>query len=77
MLLMPEPLVAEAMKCLGQSVTGADEVWAVADRMHTSFTATLDHLCNLGYLDDATRDAMREEIETRATAKAFKPRPSS
>ncbi len=76
MLLMPEPLVAEALKSLPQPVTREDEVWTVANRLHTSFTATLDHLHNLGYIDDTTREVVRERIEIRSAAKAVKQPPS-
>ena len=70
MLLMPEPLVAEAVKSLPRFVTREDEVWTVANRLHTSFTATLDHLYNLGYVDDTARESVRERIEIRTAAKA-------
>lgn len=72
MLLMPSELVAQAVKALAQSLTREEEVGAVAARLRTSFTATLDHLCNLGYVDDCTRDAIRERIEIRAAVKAGK-----
>jgi Zn-dependent peptidase ImmA (M78 family) len=70
MLLMPEPLVADAVASLSQPVTREEDVWRVANRLHTSFTATIDHLYNLGYVDDPTRDAVREHIEMRTAAKA-------
>ena len=76
MLLMPEQLVADAVKSLPQPVTEEGDVWTVANRLHTSFTATLDHLYNLGYVDDTTRESVRERIESRAAAKAAKQQPS-
>ncbi len=69
MLLMPEPLVAQAVKSLSRPVTEAEDVGRVAHRLHTSFTATLDHLYNLGYVDDTTREAVREGIEMGALSK--------
>ena len=51
-------------------------MWAVANRLHTSFTATLDHLHNLGYVDDTAREAVRERIKARTAAKAARQQPA-
>lgn len=68
MLLMPRTLLATAVSSLHQPLAEEESVWEVANRLHTSFTATLDHLCNLGYLDSDTRDAIRTRVESRAAA---------
>ena len=40
------------------------------------FHGNADHLHNLGYIDDTTREVVRERIEIRSAAKAVKQPPS-
>ena len=66
MLLMPRELIGTIIRALDVSLNSERAVWKVANKLQTSFAATLEHLHNLGYLDEATRNAIRVNIETRA-----------
>jgi Zn-dependent peptidase ImmA (M78 family) len=66
MLLMPRELIGPIVRDLNELLTSERAIWKVANRLQTSFAATLEHLHNLGYLDEATRNAIRANIETKA-----------
>ncbi len=66
MLLMPADLVGSVVRGLTSRLDSPGAIWEVANAFQTSFTATLDHLRNLGHIDEVTRDALRTEIETGA-----------
>ena len=63
MLLMPTDLVGSVVRKLKSCLDSPGAIWEVANAFQTSFTATLDHLWNLGHIDEVTRDALRAEIE--------------
>jgi hypothetical protein len=65
MLLMPPDLLAKVVQSLDIPLASLDGVCAVAWRLRTSFTATLEHLYNLGYLDEGGRDRVRIEADHR------------
>jgi len=65
MLLMPTDLIASFVRMLPYRVDSAAAVWKVANAFETSFTATLEHLSNLGEIDESTRDALRAENEAK------------
>src|SRR5712692_9450776 len=48
MLLMPPDLLAKVVQSLDIPLASLDGIYAVAHRLRTSFTATLEHLCTLG-----------------------------
>jgi Zn-dependent peptidase ImmA (M78 family) len=56
MFLMPRGLLSKAC---GADIASEDAVARVARRLKTSFTATLEHLTNLGFLSEADRDKIR------------------
>ena len=64
--LMPRELIEAIIRQLTISLDSSQAVWEVASVLKTSFSATLAHLCNLGFIDDVTRDALRQEMEERA-----------
>ena len=68
MLLMPTDLVGSVVRNLTSPLDSPAAIWDVANAFQTSFTATLEHLCNLGHIDEVTRDELRDEIEARAAA---------
>ena len=68
MLLMPADLVGSVVRGLTSHLDSPGAIWEVANVFQTSFTATLDHLWNLGHIDEVTRDALRAEIEAGAAA---------
>lgn len=59
MLLMPDNLVDQAVGDLGRPIDTEESVRTVADRLRTSFSATLEHLYNRKYIDEQTRDLLR------------------
>ncbi len=66
MLLMPTDLVSQLVSQLSEPVGSESAIWNVANRMRTSFTATLDHLRNLQFIDEETRESLRSELDARA-----------
>ena len=68
MLLMPTDLVRSVVRKVTSRLDSPDAIWEVANAFQTSFTATLDHLWNLGHIDEVTRDALRAEIEAGAAS---------
>jgi Zn-dependent peptidase ImmA (M78 family) len=68
MLLMPADKIASVVKSLPIPLDSSRAVWDVANVFHTSFTATLEHLYNLGHLDEETRDSLREETKGSPTS---------
>ncbi len=66
MLLMPTELVGSVVRNLTLPLDSPGGIWEVANTFQTSFTATVEHLCNLGYIDEVTRDALRAETEAGA-----------
>lgn len=61
MFLMPPQLVQSALSRLTGQLTTATGVLAVANRLQTSFLATLRHLNNLGYIDRVARQRIERE----------------
>ena len=69
MFLMPTELVGEAIRGTLTVPLGSPQgVWQVAKRLQTSFTSTVDHLSNLGYLDESTGDSICAAVLARAAA---------
>jgi Zn-dependent peptidase ImmA (M78 family) len=68
MFLMPTALLESVVRPLSVPLNTAAGVWQVAKEMQTSFSATLEHLHNLGFLDEVTRDALRNQMEQRAAS---------
>jgi len=58
-LLMPPERVRAHVGALPVSIDTADGVLAIAEAFQTSPRATLEHLHNLGWIDEFTRDGLR------------------
>jgi len=65
MLLMPPDLLAKVVQSLDIPLASLDGIYAVAHRLRTSLTATLEHLYNLGFIDESVRDRIRAEADHR------------
>ncbi len=63
MLLMPPALVNRLVRKSVEPVESAAGVYGLARQMRTSFTATLEHLTNLGVLRESARDDIRAEAD--------------
>ena len=61
MFLMPNQLVQRAVSALARHLETREAVLSVANRLRTSFESTLWHLKNLGYIDDVTRQRIKNE----------------
>jgi Zn-dependent peptidase ImmA (M78 family) len=61
MLLMPEEAVRAAVSGSPFQIDSVEGVSHVATRMRTGFRATLAHLRNLGYFDEATEQRLSDE----------------
>ena len=55
MLLMPTAVVQEALARSAEPISTPEGIRGVANRLHTSFGATLRHLTNLGFIDEHER----------------------
>lgn len=65
MLLMPPQLISQAVQSLAIPLASPEGNTAVARRLRMSFTATLEHLYNLGFIDEAARERIRAETDHR------------
>ncbi len=70
MLLMPTDRVGSVVRSLTAPLDSPGAIWEVANAFQTSFTATLDHLYNLGYIDEVSWDGLWEEIKAKAASSA-------
>ena len=66
MLLMPVELIEAVVRGMDVPLDSAPAIWQVANALRTSFSATLEHLCNLGFVDELTRESLRAAMETQA-----------
>lgn len=66
MFLMPPGRVTAMANMIPHSPTSPEFVEAVAARLQTSFSATVEHLHNLGLLSDEDRDMLRDEALDQA-----------
>jgi len=65
MLLMPPDLLERAVQSLDSPLASLKGVSTVARQLRTSFTATLEHLYNLNFIDESVRDRVRAEADHR------------
>ena len=63
MLLMPTILVRNAVQQLNTPLNSPAAVIEVATRLRMSFSATLEHLTNLGFISTPIRDQIREQAD--------------
>ena len=61
MFLMPPSLIDMVADRTKKSLDSVEGVKAVAEQLGTSFTAAVEHLCNLKYFDASTRDKIKEQ----------------
>jgi Zn-dependent peptidase ImmA (M78 family) len=66
MLLMPPKLIGKCIRRLTEPITEKDGVLSLARTLGASFTATIEHLCNLRFIDEVDRDRLRAEADPRA-----------
>jgi Zn-dependent peptidase ImmA (M78 family) len=68
MFLMPRPLIETFAKDSAVPLDSVEGVDSLANKLGTSFGATVEHLCNLRYFDAATRDQIKDQkFERRPT----------
>lgn len=66
MLLMPDQLIETTVRGLTQPLDSAAAIGEVAKRLRTSFSSTLEHLCNRRFIDETIRDQLRVSSAGRA-----------
>ena len=64
MLLMPTVLVYRAVSTLNSPLESQAEVAAVASRLNTGFISTLNHLKNLGFIDETAEQRIEAERQS-------------
>ena len=65
MFLMPRDVVRRAIASLQTEVDSVDGIHEIAKILRTSFTSTLEHLTNQGFLSEADRDRLREQADQK------------
>jgi len=63
MLLMPPELIVKGAWLLTAPIAEKDSILELARTLGTSFAATIEHLCNLGFVDETDRDRLRAEAD--------------
>ncbi len=66
MLLMPDQLVETIVRGLTMTLDSPVAIWEIAKRLRTSFSSTLEHLCNRRFIDGTIRDQLRVASAPRA-----------
>jgi Zn-dependent peptidase ImmA (M78 family) len=61
MFIMPIHLIREAFGSLTSLDITIQNIYEMADRMKASVVGVIDHLKNLGYIDNNTQDRLKEE----------------
>jgi Zn-dependent peptidase ImmA (M78 family) len=64
-LLMPAELVRRLHAKMEVPLASCDAILRLSNRMHTSFTATLEHIANLRLISESERDQVRNEADDR------------
>ena len=72
MCLMPPARLREALAGAEHPIDTPEGVAEAAKALNTSFTATLNHLYNLGFLDESAREAIRMTQDERFITQAVK-----
>ena len=67
MLLMPDHLVQTIVRQLTMPLDSAAAIGEIANRLRTSYSSTLEHLCNRKFIDETIRDQLRAAPEMRAS----------
>jgi Zn-dependent peptidase ImmA (M78 family) len=60
--LMPYHLVSHIIDGLKEDANSVEWLTSIAKQLRTSASATLEHLYNLGFIDEASRDGLRESL---------------
>jgi hypothetical protein len=59
---MPYDLVARTIESQEDSIDSVEGLVSLASRLRTSASATLEHIFNLGFIDEVARDGLRESL---------------
>ena len=61
MFLMPPDLIQAIVAEDRIVVDSVQGLWAVSNRLGVSFSAVIEHVCNLGFIDEETRDELKQQ----------------
>ncbi|MDZ4851482.1 MAG: ImmA/IrrE family metallo-endopeptidase [Pirellulaceae bacterium] len=73
MFLMPRNLIELVIQKNNLQVDSIPCVWQFCELLLVSFSAAVEHLCNLGYIDEVTRDAMKLQVIESNAPSAYNP----
>lgn len=62
MFLMPSESIERSVQKGQLQLDSVADIWALASSFGVSFSATFEHLCNQGFVDEVTRDALKLEM---------------
>lgn len=62
MFLMPPDLVELIVREDSLELDSIPDLWKFCERLQVSFSSAVEHLCNLGFIDELTRDAMKQQV---------------
>jgi Zn-dependent peptidase ImmA (M78 family) len=69
MLLMPATLIQAALGPNRIDLDSVHGIWELSNRLGVSFSAAVEHLCNLKFIDDAARDELKQQAIGNTNAK--------
>lgn len=69
MFLMPPDVIQEIVIANKIDIESVQGLWAISSRLGVSFSAIIEHLCNLGFIDAETRDDLKQQAIQNMTVK--------
>jgi Zn-dependent peptidase ImmA (M78 family) len=69
MFLMPPELIQTVVDEENIALDSVKGIWAVSNRLGVSFTAVVEHVCNLGFIDQETRNELKQQAVQNPAAK--------
>lgn len=73
MFLMPTELIVSVAESQSIAFDSIPDLWRLCESLQVSFSSAIEHLCNLGFVDESTRDAMRQEMIDKQSPTAESP----
>ncbi|MFN9288214.1 MAG: ImmA/IrrE family metallo-endopeptidase, partial [Planctomyces sp.] len=61
MFLMPPELIRRVIDNEQISLDTVESIWTVSKHLGVSFSAVVEHVCNLGFINEDTRDDLKQQ----------------
>lgn len=68
MFLMPPELIQAVVDRENIALDSLKGIWAVSNRLGVSFTAVVEHVCNLRFITEETRDDLKQQAVQKSAA---------